>query len=917
MNCRSSLAPTLIALGLLAILPCPARADNDVLKSAVAMYDGIRTTTLPNGLRVVLKPIPGAGIVTTMVPYRVGACDEDLTSTGLAHYLEHLLFKGTDTLLPGQIDRLTLRNGGSNNAYTSEDITNYHFDFAADRWKVALKIEADRMRNTRIDAKHEFQGEKAVVVEELKRNEDGPWDLEYKAILPRLFGKDTPYGHPVIGEREHVFGATPEIITSFYDRWYHPNNASLVIVGDFDPDEALAEIRKLFSGIPAGKLPERKKAPAVSRTAPVRHEMASKFEVARMLLGFNTVDITHPDAPALDVLAQLLGSGRTALLYKALVEGAELAGDVGASHAPGRYPGWFEVTVEMLKGKDRGQAEKIALAQIAALREKPPTAAELRRVQQKFLASTIFRQESVHGFADTIARAVTIADLDWLKNHLPKVMAVTPEDVQRVAKKYLDPNAVVVVWSIPKGEKTGGGATSEGRKPGRRDLHRQPASGPTSGGISLKAAKRVELPNGLVLLLLENKRVPIVVAQALLRDAAVHEDDGQLGLALLTGSLLDEGTAKRKGTQIAEAIENVGGSIGFSGGGGSVAVLAGDRRLGLELLLDCLSRPAFPQDAFQRIQTMLLSELEDQQSQPAYRARETFRESVYGPKHHLGRPSATIPTITKLTRNDCVAFHKKVYVPSNTLLAIVGDFDSDAVIDEVKKLTADWKGEPLKKPVPFALPKPEGLVQKIVTMPEAVQLQFYLGHLGITRKDPDYYKLLVMDYVLGTGPGFTDRLSARLRDREGLAYTVSANITSSAGVEPGLFTCYIGTDPKHFERVKATFLEELNRIRDEKAQPSEVEDAKAYLLGNLPFRLTNSRAIVGQLLAVERYGLGFDYLEEFRKAVAAVTPEDVQAVARKHIDTKNLILVAAGALDASGKPVTRPKPQPNDKEPQR
>lgn len=903
---------TFVVVGLLALWPVVAHAQNAALKSAVAMYDGIRVEKLPNGLSIYLKPIPGTGIVTTMVPYRVGACDEDVTSTGLAHYLEHLLFKGTDTLKPGDIDRITLRNGGSNNAYTSEDITNYHFDFAADRWLGALKIEADRMRNTRIDEKHEFKGEQQVVVEELKRNEDSPWDLEYKAIVPRLFGKDAPYGHPVIGEREHVFSATPAIITGFYDKWYHPNNASLVIVGDFDPEKALVEIKKLFSGIPTGKLPERKKAPAVTRTKQDRFEMPSKFEVARLLVGYNTIEATHADAPALAVLAEVLSSGKTSRLYKTLVEGAEVASSIGAMNNTGRYPGWFEVQVEVLQGQGRAKAEKLAFEQVAALRATPPTDAELARVKQGFLASTIFSQESVHGLADSIARAVTIADLDYLKGYLPKIMAVTPADVQRVAKKYLDPNTAVVVWSIPRADKPIGAGPKEEKSPRRKELHRAeaPAAG---GGLSFKNAKRVELPNGLVLLLLENKRVPLVVAQAVLRDAAVYQDDSQLGLATLTGSLLDEGTKKQTGTQIAEAIEDVGGSLGFSGGGGSVSTLAGDRKLGLSLLLECFTQPAFPEDAFKRIQAQLISDLVEQQSQPAYRAREGFREAVYGPRHPLGRPNATVDALKKLTRADCIAFHKKVYVPSNTILAIVGDFDADALVAEVKALTADWKGEPLKKPTPFAIPRPEQFTQKIVTMPEAAQLHFYMGHAGITRKDPDYYKLLVMDYVLGTGPGFTDRLSARLRDREGLAYTVSANITTSAGVDPGTLTCYIGTDVKNFDHVKKAFLEELNRIRDTKATKDEVEDAKQYLLGNLPFRFTTSRAIVGQLLAVERYGLGFDYLEDFRKGVASVSIDDVQSVARKHIDPARMVLVAAGALDATGKPVKAPKPEKEPK----
>jgi zinc protease len=163
-----------------------------------------------------------------------------------------------------------------------------------------------------------------------------------------------------------------------------------------------------------------------------------------------------------------------------------------------------------------------------------------------------------------------------------------------------------------------------------------------------------------------------------------------------------------------------------------------------------------------------------------------------------------------------------------------------------------------------------------------------------------------MDYVLGTGPGFTDRLSARLRDREGLAYTVMANISNSASEQPGLFTCYIGTDPENFARVKKEFLEELQRIRDTQPKKEEVEDAKQYLLGSLPFHFTTNGAIAGQLLAIERYKLGFDYLDHYRKAVAAVTPEDVQGVAKKYLDPEHMVLVAAGAVDKGGQPLKKP-----------
>jgi zinc protease len=901
----------LLALSLTAPAS-PARAAGKdaetklALRTAAALYEGVQTHTLPNGLRVYLKPIPGSPAVTTMVAYKVGSADEDLDHTGLAHYLEHLMFKGTAKLRPGDIDRLTFRQGGSNNAYTTTDLTAYHFTFPAGKWLPALQVEADRMRNLRIDAAHEFDKEKKAVINELIGNEDQPWDLEGKAILPMLFGKKTPYGHPVIGESRHVLDAKASVIKGFYDRWYHPNNASLILVGGFDPDEALAAIKKLFGPIPRAKLPPRKPVPKLDSERPARLEMKSKFRVPRMILGYNTVQSGHPDSYALNVLEALLGGGKRSRLYRALVEGAELASSAGADHTAGRYPGWFGVQVEMLPGKDRARAEKLVLAEIARLRGKPVAGAELRRVKHQALAGYVFGRESPQGVADALALAVTVNDLDYAKGYLPKIMEVTPADVQRVAKKYLDPDRRVTLWSLPEAKpRSVGSRQKAGGSPLGSRLRTAYRRLPTEGKepFSLKKARRVVLDNGLVLLLFENHRLPVVEAHAAVQDAALYAPDDKLGVATLTGYLLDEGTKKHSGAEIAEMIEGVGGVLSVGGSGGSVRVLAPDRKLGLGLLLECLSQPSFPREAFARNKARLLAEVEEAETQPETRALRVFLKEVYG-KHPLGRPSQGTPgTVRGLTRADCADFHSRVFVPNNTTLAVVGDFDAKEVVEEVRRLTAEWKKAELKRPKLPEVEKPREFRQKVLKMPEAAQLHFYMGHVGVRRSNPDYYKLMVMDYILGTGPGFTDRLSGRLRDREGLGYTVTANITSAAGVEPGTFTCYIGTEKQYFARVKKEFLEEIRRIRDDPPAAREVADAKAYLLGSRALRFATNGGIADQLLAVERYKLGFDYPEDFRKAVAAVTPEDVRAVARKYLDPDRMVVVAAGPVDAKGQPL--------------
>jgi len=432
-------------------------------------------------------------------------------------------------------------------------------------------------------------------------------------------------------------------------------------------------------------------------------------------------------------------------------------------------------------------------------------------------------------------------------------------------------------------------------------MHRDsPSAGSGSAEFSLKDTKRVVLPNGLTLLLWENHRLPIVVAEAHVNQVGLREPDDKTGLAALMGELLDEGTTKHSGPQIAEMIENVGGALSLSSSGGSVKVLAKDRHLGLQLLIECLKQPNFPADAFKREREHQLAAIDDAEKQPLARATIRFRKALYG-KHPYGHPSlGTRDSVSKLTPQDCQVFHDKLFVPNNAMIAVAGDFNADELVTELKQLTADWKPQALPEFKPPEAAKPKSFVEQIITMPDAEQLQFLMGHPGIRRSNPDYYKLLVMDYILGTGPGFTDRLSSQLRDREGLAYTVTANISGSASEEPGLFTCYIGTDATNLTRVKQGFLRELNRIRTEPPKPHEVEDVKKYLVGQLPFEFATNQQVAARLLSIERFHLGFDYLNDFRRAIEAVTPEDVEQVAKKYLDPDHMVLIVAGAVDEKG-----------------
>jgi zinc protease len=418
----------------------------------------------------------------------------------------------------------------------------------------------------------------------------------------------------------------------------------------------------------------------------------------------------------------------------------------------------------------------------------------------------------------------------------------------------------------------------------------------------LTNAKRTVLANGITLITLENRRLPIVVASAAIRDARLHEPAEKAGVASLVGDLLEEGSAKHTGEEIATLIENVGGTLAFTGSGGSVKTLTPHAPLGLRLLFDSLMAPAFPADRFGAKKEQLLGNIAAHEVEPTKKAVALFLKAIYGEHPYSRTAEGTMATAETLTVADCRAFHAKVFVPNNTTVVVVGDFDTAAMAKQIEELTKDWKAVELEKPVVPAPPVPAKKTT-IVTDKNAAQTHVLIGHLGITRNNSDYYKLLVLDNVFGTGSGFTDRLSSTLRDRQGLAYSVSAVITEDAGTEPGTFTGSIGTFPEKFTWVRDGFLKELNKIRTDAPTDAEVDGAKQFLLGSMPFRLRTNAQVAGELLNAERYGLGFDTFEKFRTAVAAVTPADVLAVAQKHLVPDKLVVVAVGPIDDQGNPL--------------
>jgi zinc protease len=413
-----------------------------------------RLARLANGLTVCLRENAQAPIVTTVLYYRAGTRDEPAGHGGAAHFLEHMMFKGSARFGPGEIDRRTQALGGSNNAFTSHDATAYHFNFAADRWREALVIEADRMAGLTLDPA-EVASERQVILEEIAMYASEPWDALELEVQATLFGVH-PYGRPVLGTRDELLATGGDVLAAFHRRFYRPDNAVLVVAGELD-DEAFAAIDETLGQVPAPAEPAGR--PALPRPAYpsglVRVER-HKGEVARLLLALPGPAGSHPDHAALRLLLTLLAAGRASRLQRTLVDERQLCVWISADATEGPADGQINLAAEVVPGIEPARVEAELMAELAALAAPgaaPPAAEEIERARQVVLADWVFGHERIHQQALADGFALAFYDLDFLERHLQATLTVDAPRLQEVAARYLRPEAGGVLgWSLPRPE---------------------------------------------------------------------------------------------------------------------------------------------------------------------------------------------------------------------------------------------------------------------------------------------------------------------------------------------------------------------------------------------------------------------------------------------------------------------------------
>jgi zinc protease len=822
---------------------------------------------LPNELTIIVQEDHSAPVASVQAWCATGSIHEDKhLGAGLSHILEHMLFKGTKTRSTNEIAQKIQDVGGYINAYTSFDRTVFWIDLPKDGVGSALDILADAMMNSTLPGE-EYTKEQEVIRREFAMGLDDP----DRTITQRLFAtafQQHPYRFPVIGLIDIYNQLGQEQVMQYYRRRYVPNNLTFVIVGHVDAAKVRQDLERLFKDYPAQSLQPIYIPPEPKQLG--RRELHNEFatELTHLAMAWHVPEIAHPDVPALDVLAVILGEGRSSRLYRQVREEAGLAFGIEAfSYTPGE-PGLLGVDA-ILAPQNREATQQLILQIIDQVRQSGVTAEELAKAKKIALAQELGSLATMRGQASDLGTNWFLTrNLNFSRQYLTKIQQVSLDDVTRVALEYLTEENLTIVSLNPK--------RSLARKNG---IISQPAAG---------EIQKFELANGLRVLVREDRRLPIIAMAAVFRSGLLAETPEVNGITRLMAKSLLKGTKTRTAAQIADQLEAVGGEIAVQAGNNSFAVnmhvTQPDLALAADILADVLLNATMSAQAVEREKEIQLAKIKEADEQPVSVARNILRRALF-PEHPFAlRSVGSAESVSRLSSKDLVAFRDRYVVARNGVVAVFGNVK----VADIKKLFEQKLGAmpPGELALTDAPTTPRLAKSKTVQAErDKAQAVLMLGYRGADISDPDRYALELIDEA---SSDMGSRLFIRIREQMGLAYFVGAG--QMQALVPGLFAFYLGTDPEKVEEVTAAFLDEVRELSANGLTQAELARAKKKLIGQQQIANQSNDTFAYMSALDEIYGLGFDRYKELEARVNAVTLADIKRVASKYFGAQPHVL---------------------------
>lgn len=860
-------------------------------------------TRLSNGLSVVVFEDHFAPVVSIQMWVNVGSADEKPTQAGLAHVLEHMLFKGTPTRPVGSIAAQIEGAGGDINAFTSHDHTCYFVTMASRYFRTGLDVIADAISNSSID-EDELAKEMQVILEELARGKDTPTQKLSDACFTKAFNSH-PYRRPIIGLKKVLDSIKRKYLIAFYQRHYRPSNMSLVVVGDIDTKNALKHINKRFTDFsgPKHRRPLRNTEPVQKafRSAVLFDDIA---DVTCTIL-FHSSSLFDLDSPAIDVLAMILGSGNSSRLYQKLQEKHQTAFHVWASAYLPADPG--VISTGFITDTTRfKKALEMSFDQIFSIRKNLPTTTEINKVKLMIESSLLYQLETYDGRAKNLGYSMSMAGHTNLEEqYIQRVSKVTAEQVQQAALKYLDIKNATCAVIAPKEYKENISKDILTKIAGRIYKKYETAKTKTIKNANLasyasrpmlgtfarkKRIRKVILDNGVRIIFSENPNAPVFAIRTALYGGRLYES--KPGLSYFTSSLLTKGTRELNASEFAKVIDEMAGTIhGFSGLntlGLTCEFLSKDYEKGVKLLCETLTRPAFEENQVEKMRSELLFELHRREDKLAKKSLDLLYGALYGAHPYALPTIGTGQSISQTDRKHITKFWQKTLSPQNLVLCVAGDINIDKMVSLFDKHLGKLKRKSSYSP-PNPPPPPNEPIETTLHRKKE-QAHIALGFLGVSNNHKDRFALAVLMSVMSGQGG---RLFVDLRDKMHLAYAIQG--FHMEGIGTGSIGFYIATSQRNIEIAVKALKDQVSKLVRKGITTKELQRAKRYIIGSFEIELSNNSNIAYQVALSELYGLGHLSHRHYAKKIEKVTADQVRKIATRYLDLNRSVLSIVSA----------------------
>jgi zinc protease len=878
-----------LSLALIALLSVEAAAPGQELNVDIPY----KRFVLQNGLTLIVHEDHKSPIVAVNVWYHVGSKNEKPGKTGFAHLFEHLMFGGSENVKTTYINAFEKIGATDLNGTTNSDRTNYFETVPVTALDYALFLESDRMGHLlgSFDVKT-LDTQRGVVQNEKRQGENEPYAVARQLITDATWPARHPYSWTVIGSMDDLNAASLDDVKEWFRTYYGPSNATLVIAGDIDPETARAKVEKYFGDIPAGPPVAHQEAWIAKMSGTHRERVEDRVPQPRIYKVWNVPQQGTADAAYLNLVAQCLTQGKNSRLYKRLVYDDQIATDVSAFVDGREIAGQFTIQATLKPGQDLAKAEAAIDQELARLINAGPAADELERVKTTYVANFVRGLDRVGGFggkSDVLAEGqVYLGDPTAYKNRLRLTQSATAAQLQSTAKQWLS-DGVFVLEVVPFPTLKSISSTVD------RSKLPEVAPPPES---KLPKLQRATLSNGLKIVVAERHDTPVVDAQLVLDAGHAADQFGRLGTALLTMTMLMDGTRSRNALQISAELQRLGAQLQTSSGldASNVFLSAIKPKLddSLALFADVILNPSFPAADFEREKKLLLARIEQEKAQPLAIALRALPVLIYGKGHAYGNPltgSGTSASVGQIAREDLIKFHETWTKPNAATLIVAGDTTLNEIQPKLEKLFAGWRPGDVPKKNLAKVDLPPKAAVYLIDHPGALQSFIIAGDPALPKNSPGEVAIDVMNDLIGGT--FSSRLNMNLREDKHWSYGAQSVFFPAKGQQP-----FVALAPVQTDKTRESLAEMNKEFHDfAAARPvttqelqAAVEDRTLRLPGSRE-SLLSTASTVGEIV---EFGYPDDYFDTYAAKVKSLKIADIQDAARTVIHPDNLIWIVVG-----------------------